>query len=740
MRSGAFEGEVPFAPIPTSQRPTGLRFGSWFQHRPRAVQGMALLAMAVGLTYLTWRILFTSHDVNPFLFGLLFAAETFGFVCFLLLVLDAWRIDATPRREPLDVPIDIVITTYDEERAVVEPTIIGALLVKGNTTIYLADDGRREIMRELAAEYGITYVTRKNNLHAKAGNLNAILPKLTGELLLILDSDHVPSPDFLQATSGYFREPHVALVQTAHSFRNHNSVMHDEEGRHEQSLFFDVLLPGRNRIGTAFWCGSAAVMRTSALRSIGGMATRTSTEDLETSLLLQRQGFELRYHNEHLIQGLAPDNLAAYLIQRSRWASGTLASFRRGYQLPWSKELTFTQRLSYSGSLLYYLTPLQRLAYTFNLLIVGLLGIVPVGYTGIWFAVFWGSWAVASLMAVAALERGSTQPFEGTRNILIAAGAFLHAIPALWSSKPAVFIVTPKNQVDLGGWDSVRYLKVAIAIGIITAGVLITRWADLLTSHYLGISFLPEINVTAIFIITAFGLVDVIIILFMVIRIWRRRQYRRMWRFPVQLRANLRESIGQCVDLHQEGGAFLVPQAAYEIGDIIDVTVDCPLFDGEFTQAHGTLDIRSVRSVSASETSVRVSGVLHWNDAASLRAVIETCYVTAPYAARQQFWVRRAPRLPIDLAGSLDGHDARIIDISQHGVGCTIDSSHPRIGSIFPISINLPSGEIVTGSLEVKSLTSQEDGRWRVGGITTWNDTAWLAQFTPMKSWKAIQA
>ena len=104
--------------------------------------------------------------------------------------------------------------------------------------------------------------------------------------------------------------------------------MHEEEGRNEQSLFFDVLLPGRNRLKSVFWCGSAALLRRSALMEIGGLATVTVTEDYETSLHLRLKGYLGIYHNEHLIQGLAPDNLTSYVIQRFRWAQGNLQLFR----------------------------------------------------------------------------------------------------------------------------------------------------------------------------------------------------------------------------------------------------------------------------------------------------------------------------------------------------------------------------------------------------------------------------
>ncbi len=143
----------------------------------------------------------------------------------------------------------------------------------------------------------------------------------------MLDADHVPMPDALDAMVGYFDDERMALVQSPHDFFNHDSVQHYVVGRHEQSLFYRVVCPGKDRHGAAYWCGSAALIRREALLEIGGVATETIAEDFHTTIRMQRHGWKSRYHDEVLVQGLAPHDLDGYLLQRDRWARGNLAVF-----------------------------------------------------------------------------------------------------------------------------------------------------------------------------------------------------------------------------------------------------------------------------------------------------------------------------------------------------------------------------------------------------------------------------
>ena len=182
--------------------------------------------------------------------------------------------------------VDIYVCTYDEGLDVLGATLVGCDRITYPHTTWVLDDGRREEVRLLADRFGARYLSRPTNEHAKAGNINHALGLTDGQLLLILDADHVPQPDILDATVGYFDDPAVAVVQTPHDFGNHDSFQHFETGRHDQSMFFEVIMVGKDRHDGAFWCGSAALILRHALEGIGGIATETVAEDFHTTIRL----------------------------------------------------------------------------------------------------------------------------------------------------------------------------------------------------------------------------------------------------------------------------------------------------------------------------------------------------------------------------------------------------------------------------------------------------------------------
>lgn len=724
---------IPYSPVPTSIAKTDLSLGSWFQTRPTLIKILASLGVVAGAAYMVFRLFVTLPGANPLFFWPLFFGEAFGYVTFLILVWDAWEIRPTPRLSPIDASVDILITTYDEDIEIVEPTIIGALKIRGDTTIWLCDDGRRTELKKLAKRYKINYQTREDNKHAKAGNINAVLPKLKGELVLILDADHVPAPDFLEATTGYFADNKVALVQTAHSFRNHNSVMHSSLGRNEQSLFFDVLLPGRNRVKSVFWCGSAGLLRRRALVDIGGMATYTSTEDFETTLVLRQAGYEARYHNEHIVQGLAPDNLNAYLLQRFRWAQGTLASYRKGNRLAWKRNLPLGERISYFGGLVYYITPLQRAAYTISVWSLLLFGVIPVGYAGEWYLVFWGIWVAFSLTAVVALERGSTQPFEGVRNNMIALEAFYKAMPTMFSKKPLHFAVTPKNEVDLGGWQAVKLLRLPLAITLITMAALLLRWTDVASFSLWGWNWLPPASPNALIIATVFSVLESVIVLRLAYRNFKRKQLRKLWRFPVDLTALADGHPARCIDMHQGGAALIIPKAALpKKHKPLHIEINCRSLDGKHRKAIGIMTIKNVGPYSAKGTLVRVGGTIEWNNHASREVVIEQCYVVEPHVARNQFWARRAPRVPVELAAKVGQVPASCIDVSIGGAAFAIAKPKVQVGDEISVTLQLDHDRTVAGILEVRGISDYSENLTRVGGVMTWQAEGWLADYTTL--------
>jgi len=105
------------------------------------------------------------------------------------------------------------VTTYNEPVDVVEATLAGCAALRYPHETFLLDDGRRSEMAILAEEWGARYMSRPDNTHAKAGNINHALGITNGDLIFCLDADHVPLPDALDALVGYFDDDKVALVQ-----------------------------------------------------------------------------------------------------------------------------------------------------------------------------------------------------------------------------------------------------------------------------------------------------------------------------------------------------------------------------------------------------------------------------------------------------------------------------------------------------------------------------------------------
>jgi cellulose synthase (UDP-forming) len=343
-----------------------------------------LLVLGFGLVsvwYLGWRV-GTLNPHAPVFSGLVFAAELFGFGTALLHVFMCWRL--TERRAPAPRPgigVDVFVPTYNESVELVRKTLLAARAMDYPHTTWLLDDGRRAEMEALARQLGCRYVARADNEHAKAGNLNHALALSSAELVVVFDADHAPRRDFLVKTLGYFDDPAVAFVQTPQDFYNLDSYQHRWRGKSrtvwtEQALFFRVIQRGKDYWNSAFFCGSCAVVRRSALDEIGGFATGTVTEDLHTSLRLHARGHRSIYHAEALAFGLAPESIEPFIGQRVRWGQGAMHVWRKEGILS-HRGLTLAQRLNYLASALTYFDGWQKAIFYFAPAVVLLTGLVP---------------------------------------------------------------------------------------------------------------------------------------------------------------------------------------------------------------------------------------------------------------------------------------------------------------------------------------------------------------------------
>src|SRR5580700_7019560 len=255
---------------------------------------LVTLSIVVSTRYIWWRLTETLQfpsELEAFLGIGLILAELYAWLVLILgYIQTAWPLRRPPVGMPDDLAewptVDLFIPTYNEPLSVVQNTVLGALSIDyplDKLKIYILDDGRRDEFREFAEALGVGYITRDNNLHAKAGNLNHALGLTDGEMLALFDSDHVPNRAFLQLTIGWFlADPKLALLQTPHHFYSPDPFERNLRGGttvpNEGQLFYGLNQDGNDLWNAAFFCGSCAVIRRDAVESIGGFAIQTVTE------------------------------------------------------------------------------------------------------------------------------------------------------------------------------------------------------------------------------------------------------------------------------------------------------------------------------------------------------------------------------------------------------------------------------------------------------------------------------
>ena len=421
------------------------------------IHGAACFALLLSLFYLSWRITSTI-DISVWWVSLpLIVAEVHNAFGLLLYTMALWDIDVLPPWRPVDessLKVAVLVTTLNEPEEVLLPAVAAAVALEPEHETWVLDDGRRPWVKRMARELKANYLTRPDNRHAKAGNLNHALEVVDADIFAVFDADHVAGPNFLRHTLAYFDDPAVAIVQTPQDFYNLDSFEHEDKPDrpfHEEAVFYRVIAPGKNKWGAAFWCGTSSLVRTSALRAVGGVATQTITEDIHTTLRMNRQGWKAVYHNEVLARGLAPADAVQYMIQRNRWAIGAMQVLRLENPI-FGRGLSFGQRLGFATTLLAWFDSWRTLAFVLLPAAVLFTGASPINAPGYLYAPFFLGAFLSQFFALRLLARGYYPPilslvFEMLRMPAVLPATFAILMP----SRLKRFKVTPKGRTSTRG-------------------------------------------------------------------------------------------------------------------------------------------------------------------------------------------------------------------------------------------------------------------------------------------------
>ena len=392
--------------------------------------------------------------------------------------------------------VDILIPTYNEPAAILRRTVIGCQAVDyPRKQVYLLDDGKRPEIRQLAHQLGCRYIARPSNIHAKAGNINYALSKTTGELIAVFDADFIPTKNFLERTVGFFQERTIGLVQTQQSFYNSDPVARnlglDGILPPEVDIFSRHYQPLRDTNGTTICYGSSFVTRRAALEEIDGFVTESLSEDYFTGIHLSAKGNRIVYLDEVLSAGLCAENMTGHILQRQRWARGTIQSFFIRFNPLTFPGFTLFQRLSHLEGIGQWFFSLFRVLFLLMPVLCVVLGIMPLRTTlqdGLYFFL---PFYLLNLLTFSWLnERSRSALLSDIYEVANCIPVSMALVKTLFKPFGTTFKVTPKGisyDRHIYNWEIAWPL---VVVWVMSAAALVVS----LGLAYGGTPFLPMIS------------------------------------------------------------------------------------------------------------------------------------------------------------------------------------------------------------------------------------------------------
>ena len=220
-----------------------------------------------------------------------------------------------------------------------------AIIYDGKIDLWLLDEGNSDEVREMCRRLGVHHFSRKGRGHleldtgtfankTKHGNHNRWLWEYAGDydVVMFVDTDHVPLPIMAERLLGYFRDPDVAFVVGPQFYGNQeNRITRWAESA--QYLFHSVIQRAGNRRRCAMLVGTNAAVRTSSIRK--GYVD-SITEDMATSLRIHAtknkatgRPWRSVYTPDLVAVGEGPSSWTEFFGQQTRWSAGTFDAILR---------------------------------------------------------------------------------------------------------------------------------------------------------------------------------------------------------------------------------------------------------------------------------------------------------------------------------------------------------------------------------------------------------------------------
>jgi len=217
----------------------------------------------------------------------------------------------------------------------------------------------------------VTVTRRGHNEGFKAGNLNHMLKVgKNGDVIVIFDSDFLPSRDFLKRIVRPFANKKIAGVQARWQFLNPGQNLVSSLASSILYMYHHLVMPAFNKHKISLICGSAEAVRKDVLDELGGWQAGSLTEDTEFSLRCIKNGYQIAYLHDLEANGEVPFTVKGFKRQQMRWGYGTTSAYlKHSKGILTSKLFSIKQKVFMSFIMFGYITsPLLALLFISGIL------------------------------------------------------------------------------------------------------------------------------------------------------------------------------------------------------------------------------------------------------------------------------------------------------------------------------------------------------------------------------------
>ena len=326
--------------------------------------------------------------------------------------------------------VDVVVAARDEE------AVIGRLVERvgqlsypaGQLSLWVVDDGSEDRTPDLLSELEgrtprLSVIRRAREAGGgKSGALNAVLERLQGRWMLVLDADAGLQEDLLQRLVAYAEAGGWSAVQLRKAVVNTDRNLLTRAQAMEMALDAGIQ-EGRLRAGgIGELRGNGELLRRDVLESCGGFNEATVTDDLDLSFRLLLAGHPVGVLWDPPVEEEAVLTLPSLWKQRQRWAEGGLQRFFDYGPALLSARLSRRQRLDLA--VFFFLQYALPVIAGFDLLAALLSGtqsaVWPLSFMGM------GLTTAALLIACRRPSQGPPLPRPNPFTVLLAMAYFAH--------------------------------------------------------------------------------------------------------------------------------------------------------------------------------------------------------------------------------------------------------------------------------------------------------------------------